>query len=32
MQLYSNDVRYDQLDGQENLEDLLGDYLQKFAE
>lgn len=27
-QLYSCDVRYDQLQGIENLEDLLGDYLQ----
>lgn len=27
-QLYSQDVLYDQLHGQENLEDLLGDYLQ----
>jgi hypothetical protein len=26
--LYSNDIMYDQLDGQENLEDLLGTYLQ----
>ncbi len=28
--LYSLDVRYDQLHGQENLEDLLGDYLQEL--
>jgi hypothetical protein len=27
-QLYSLDIRYDQLHGHENLEDLLGDYLQ----
>lgn len=27
-QLYSQDLRYDQLQDQENLEDLLGDYLQ----
>jgi len=27
-QLYSQDIRYDQLHGQENLEDLLGAYLQ----
>ncbi|MFT6816176.1 MAG: hypothetical protein ACJAZ3_002094 [Sphingobacteriales bacterium] len=26
-QLYMNDMQYDQLHGQENLEDLLGDYL-----
>lgn len=31
-QLYSQDIRYDQLDGQENLEDLLGDYLQMMVE
>ena len=31
MQLYSSDIRYDQLDGKENLEDLLGDYLQKLV-
>lgn len=29
-QLYSLDIRYDQLHGQENLEDLLGDYLQEM--
>lgn len=29
-QLYSQDVLYDQLHGQENLEDLLGDFLQTF--
>lgn len=29
-QLYSHDIRYDQLHGQENLEDLLGDYLQEM--
>ncbi len=29
-QLYSHDVQYDQLHGHENLEDLLGDYLQKM--
>jgi len=28
--LYAQDVLYDQLQGQENLEDLLGDYLQRF--
>ncbi len=28
--LYSLDVRYDQLHGKENLEDLLGDYLQEL--
>lgn len=28
-QLYSQDVRYDQLQGHENLEDLLGEYLQE---
>lgn len=28
-QLYSQDVRYDQLHGHENLEDLLGEYLQE---
>ena len=31
MQLYSHDVRYDQLEGHENLEDLLGDYLQDLV-
>jgi len=31
MQLYSHDVRYDQLEGHENLEDLLGDYLQELV-
>ena len=30
MQLYSHDIRYDQLEGHENLEDLLGDYLQEM--
>lgn len=30
MQLYMLDIRYDQLHGQENLEDLLGDYLQEL--
>jgi hypothetical protein len=29
-QLYAHDVRYDQLQDQENLEDLLGEYLQKI--
>jgi len=29
-QLYSHDVQYDQLHGHENLEDLLGDYLQEM--
>lgn len=29
-QLYNQDVLYDQLHGQENLEDLLGDFLQEF--
>ena len=29
-QLYTQDVQYDQLQDQENLEDLLGDYLQKI--
>ena len=29
-QLYSLDIRYDQLDGYENLEDLLGEYLQEM--
>ena len=29
-QLYSHDIRYDQLHGHENLEDLLGDYLQEM--
>ena len=28
-QLYSHDIRYDQLEGHENLEDLLGEYLQE---
>ena len=28
--LYTLDIRYDQLHGQENLEDLLGDYLQEL--
>ena len=31
-QLFSQDVRYDQLQDQENLEDLLGDYLQKMIQ
>jgi len=30
-QLYSLDIRYDQLHGQENLEDLLGEYLQEMV-
>jgi hypothetical protein len=30
-QLYSLDIRYDQLHGHENLEDLLGDYLQEMV-
>ena len=30
-QLYSHDMRYDQLDGKENLEDLLGAYLQELV-
>mgnify|MGYP000383070989 CR=1 FL=1 len=30
-QLYAEDVQYDQLDGVENLEDLLGDYLQALS-
>ncbi|MFT6997689.1 MAG: hypothetical protein ACJAQ4_001443 [Cryomorphaceae bacterium] len=30
-QLYSQDIRYDQLHGQENLEDLLGAYLQDLV-
>lgn len=30
-QLYTYDVRYDQLHDRENLEDLLGDYLQAFV-
>lgn len=30
MQLYSLDIRYDQLQDTENLEDLLGDYLQEL--
>ncbi|MFT4771786.1 MAG: hypothetical protein ACI9CP_000168 [Cryomorphaceae bacterium] len=30
-QLYSQDIRYDQLHGQENLEDLLGSYLQDLV-
>ena len=29
-QLYSQDIQYDQLHGYENLEDLLGDYLQEM--
>lgn len=29
--LYNQDIRYDQLQDQENLEDLLGDYLQSFV-
>ena len=29
-QLYSHDIRYDQLEGHENLEDLLGEYLQEM--
>lgn len=29
-QLHSYDIQYDQLEGQENLEDLLGDYLQEM--
>ncbi len=28
VELYEHDIQYDRLDGQENLEDLLGDYLQ----
>ncbi|MDC0584729.1 DUF4375 domain-containing protein [Bacteroidales bacterium] len=31
MQLFSQDIRYDELHGQENLEDLLGDYLQEIV-
>jgi hypothetical protein len=31
VQLYSHDIRYDQLEGHENLEDLLGDYLQEIV-
>jgi hypothetical protein len=30
VQLYSHDIRYDQLEGLENLEDLLGEYLQNM--
>lgn len=30
-QLYSHDIRYDQLEGHENLEDLLGEYLQEMV-
>ena len=30
-QLYAHDVRYDQLQDQENLEDLLGNYLQELV-
>jgi hypothetical protein len=30
-QLYSLDIRYDQLHGHENLEDLLGEYLQEIV-
>ena len=30
-QLMSHDIQYDQLQDQENLEDLLGDYLQEFV-
>ena len=30
-QLYSQDIRYDQLHDQENLEDLLGEYLQEMV-
>ena len=30
-QLYSQDIEYDQLQDHENLEDLLGDYLQKMV-
>lgn len=29
-QLYTQDIQYDQLDGQENLEELLGSYLQEL--
>ena len=31
LQLYTSDIRYDQLHDQENLEDLLGNYLQVIA-
>lgn len=31
MQLYSQDLRYDQLHAHENLEDLLGEYLQEIV-
>ena len=30
-QLYSHDIRYDQLEGHENLENLLGEYLQEMV-
>jgi hypothetical protein len=30
-QLYSQDIQYDQLHGRENLEDLLGEYLQEIV-
>jgi hypothetical protein len=30
-QLHSQDIQYDQLHGYENLEDLLGDYLQEMV-
>ena len=30
-QLYSHDIRYDQLEGHENLEDLLGEFLQEMV-
>ncbi|MGL1887633.1 MAG: DMP19 family protein [Reichenbachiella sp.] len=30
-QLHAQDIRYDQLEGHENLEDLLGDYLQQMV-
>ena len=30
-QLYSHDIKYDQLQGLENLEDLLGEYLQELV-
>ena len=30
-QLYSQDIQYDQLQGHENLEDLLGEYLQEMV-
>ena len=31
LQLYSLDIQYDQLEGHENLEDLLGNYLQEIV-